>query len=123
MTKAVGLFLFPAVFASSQSGSKEVVFQVDATAKYANLTLTNQQGGRPIISVTLTSCGTPSFGYRLVKRLRSLTCNTSLEGDRLTGVDVSYIARAGGAQHVTIFAVSAAGTVFQLVLARLSTPS
>ncbi len=32
--------------ASPESGMKEVVYQVDGTAKYVNLTLTNQDGGR-----------------------------------------------------------------------------
>jgi hypothetical protein len=46
MTKALGLALLSAALASPQSGMKEVVYQVDGTAKYVNLTLTNQDGGK-----------------------------------------------------------------------------
>jgi hypothetical protein len=35
-----------AALAWLQSGMKEVVYQVDGTAKYANLTLTNKDGGK-----------------------------------------------------------------------------
>ena len=45
MTKALGIVLFAAVIASPQS-MKEVEYQVDGTAKYANLTLTNKDGGK-----------------------------------------------------------------------------
>jgi hypothetical protein len=46
MTKALGIFLLVAALASSESGVKEVVYAVDGTAKYANLTMTNQGGGK-----------------------------------------------------------------------------
>src|SRR5690348_11687779 len=45
MTKALGLILFAAAFASPQSFTREVVYEVDGTAKYADLTLTNKDGG------------------------------------------------------------------------------
>jgi hypothetical protein len=45
MTKALGLLLFVTALASAQSFVKEVVYEVDGTAKYANLTLTNKDGG------------------------------------------------------------------------------
>ena len=44
MTKALVIALFVAL-ASPQSGMKEVVYEVDGTAKYANLTLRNKDGG------------------------------------------------------------------------------
>ncbi len=46
MVKALGLFLFLAVLGLPQSGMKEVQYEVDGTAKYANLTLTNKDGGK-----------------------------------------------------------------------------
>lgn len=46
MKKALGVLLVVAAAASPQSGMKEVVYQVDGTAKYANLTLTNKDGGK-----------------------------------------------------------------------------
>ena len=45
MTRALGLLLVSAVLASPQSYMKEVVYEVDGTAKYANLTLTTKDGG------------------------------------------------------------------------------
>jgi hypothetical protein len=45
MTKALGAILCFATLASPQSGMKEVTYEVDGSAKYANLTLTNQSGG------------------------------------------------------------------------------
>ncbi|SRR5580698_7194236 len=44
MTKALGIILFAATVAPSQSGVREVVYEVDGTANYANLTLKNQEG-------------------------------------------------------------------------------
>lgn len=44
MMKSLGIALFTAALASPQ-GMKEVVYQVDGTAKYVNLTLTNKDGG------------------------------------------------------------------------------
>jgi hypothetical protein len=46
VTKALGIVLLVAALAWPQSGTKEVVYEVDGTAKYANLTLTNKDGGR-----------------------------------------------------------------------------
>jgi hypothetical protein len=46
MTKALSVFLFMASLAPPQSGMREVVYEVDGTAKYANLTLTNKDGGK-----------------------------------------------------------------------------
>lgn len=46
MTRAFGILLLAAALGSSQSSMKEVVYEVDGTAKYADLTLTNAQGGR-----------------------------------------------------------------------------
>lgn len=46
MTKALGLFLLVVALASPQAGVKEVVYDVDGTAKYVNLTTTNQDGGK-----------------------------------------------------------------------------
>jgi len=45
VTKALGVLLFVAALASPQSSIKEVVYEVDGTAKYANLTLRNKEGG------------------------------------------------------------------------------
>ena len=45
-TKALVVFLLAAMLASPQSGMKEVSYEVDGTAKYANLTLTNKDGGK-----------------------------------------------------------------------------
>ena len=42
---ALGVVLFVAALASPQSSMKEVVYEVDGTAKYANLTLRNKDGG------------------------------------------------------------------------------
>src|SRR5437016_12214406 len=42
---ALGVVFFVAALASPQSGMKEVVYEVDGTAKYANLTLRNKDGG------------------------------------------------------------------------------
>lgn len=53
MTKALGLFLFLAALASPQSYTKEIVYEVDGTANYANLTLTNKDGGTEQIQVKL----------------------------------------------------------------------
>jgi len=54
MTKALGVLLFAASLAPSQSGMKEVIYEVDGTAKYANLTLTNPQGGKEQNQVKLS---------------------------------------------------------------------
>jgi hypothetical protein len=45
MAKALGVFLVVALSAWPQ-GMKEVVYQVDGTAKYVDLTLTNKDGGK-----------------------------------------------------------------------------
>jgi hypothetical protein len=45
MTKAWVLAVLSAAIASPQTYVKEVVYQVDGAAKYANLTLTNESGG------------------------------------------------------------------------------
>jgi hypothetical protein len=45
MKKALGVALFLAALASPQSNMKEVVYQVDGTSKYVNLTLRNKDGG------------------------------------------------------------------------------
>jgi hypothetical protein len=52
MTKALGIVLFAAAIASPQS-MNEVEYQVDGTAKYANLTLTNKDGGKEQSQVKL----------------------------------------------------------------------
>jgi hypothetical protein len=46
MAKAAGLLLFVAALASPQSSMKEVVYQVNGTCKYVNLTLTSASGGK-----------------------------------------------------------------------------
>ena len=46
MKKALGLFVLTAALASPQSGMREVVYQVDGTASYATLTMTNKDGGK-----------------------------------------------------------------------------
>src|SRR5229473_6806784 len=46
MTKALGAMLLVVTLASPQSTVLEVVYQVDGTAKYADLTLTNKSGGK-----------------------------------------------------------------------------
>lgn len=54
MRKALGIALFfVAALASPQSAMKEVVYEVDGTAKYANLTLTNKDGGKEQSQVKL----------------------------------------------------------------------
>ena len=45
MIRTLAMLLCLATCASPQSGMKEVTYEVDGTAKYANLTLTNQSGG------------------------------------------------------------------------------
>ena len=52
-TKALVVFLLAAMLASPQSGMKEVSYEVDGTAKYANLTLTNKDGGKEQSQVEL----------------------------------------------------------------------
>jgi hypothetical protein len=46
VAKALSVFLFAASLASPQSGMREVVYQVDGTASYAILTMTNKDGGK-----------------------------------------------------------------------------
>ena len=46
MTKALGAMLLVVTLASPQTTVLEVVYQVDGTAKYADLTLTNKSGGK-----------------------------------------------------------------------------
>jgi hypothetical protein len=46
MTKALGVILFAAALAVPQTTVREVVYEVDGTAKYANLTLTSKDGGK-----------------------------------------------------------------------------
>ncbi len=53
MTKALFVFLFMALLASPQSGVREVVYQVDGTAKYVTLTMTNKDGGKEQNQVAL----------------------------------------------------------------------
>lgn len=53
MTKALSVFLFMASLASPQSGMREVIYQVDGTAKYATLTMTNKEGGKEQNQVAL----------------------------------------------------------------------
>ena len=45
MAKALAVLLFVVALASPQSSMKEVVYQVDGTSKYVNLTLRNKDGG------------------------------------------------------------------------------
>ncbi len=44
--KALAMLFFIVALAAPQSAMREVVYQVDGTAKYANLTLTNKDGGK-----------------------------------------------------------------------------
>jgi hypothetical protein len=44
--KALSVFLFSASLASPQSGMREVVYQVDGSASYATITMTNKDGGK-----------------------------------------------------------------------------
>jgi hypothetical protein len=53
MAKVPGILLFLAALASPQSTMKEVIYQVDGTSKYVNLTLTSASGGKEQSTVKL----------------------------------------------------------------------
>jgi hypothetical protein len=67
MPKALAVFFFVAALASPQSNMKEVVYEVDGTARYVNLTLTNKDGGKEQhrIELLASSYGNGSGPFKL----------------------------------------------------------
>jgi hypothetical protein len=103
MTKALGILLFAATLASSQSGMREVVYEVDGTAKYANLTLTNAQGGKEQNQVKLPFelkfyARIGQYLYLSAQKVRVTGKVHTSTGDQLMVVDDGI----GGNVHVLI---------------------
>lgn len=111
MTKALGILLFAATLAPSQSGMREVVYEVDGTAKYANLTLTNKDGGKEQNQVKLPFemkfyARTGQFLYLSAQKVRVTGKYHTSAGDQLFVVDDGV----AGNIHVLI---RCAGSVLQ----------
>jgi hypothetical protein len=90
--KSVGLLLLFAALGSPQSGMKEVVYEVDGTAKYANLTLTNKDGGKEQNQVKLPFelkfyAKTGQFLYLSAQKVRVTGKYHTSAGDQLMVVD------------------------------------
>jgi hypothetical protein len=111
MSKALGILLFAATLAPSQTGMREVVYEVDGTAQYANLTITNQQGGKEQNQVKLPFemkfyAKIGQFLYLSAQKVRVTGKYHTSAGDQL----IVVYDGVGGTVHVLI---RCAGSVLQ----------